>query len=366
MCLAAKSSTDREGAYGRRYPPSRDLLASASTGEALRRVNGHIHTQTDRSVGLQIVSVVPGDSSCTIVFQGVDEMNTRAYMINAQPVTAPDASHRHRRCCTVVVVEPQLQRSVTIENLENFVEVLITVAALSITGGEKLVACLGTPLPRIPAIPTIRAVRTTSTSIDLSVHIPDPGGAPLTSLTARIQRSTETRQRVAAVIPATADTTYRISIPGLASGARFAVAVSASNAGGEGEQVVFWASTSPALPGAVTPISVTAADSSVEFLFTLDDDAAAVSHVTILTQEPGEAEPRVATVLPCTQDMRRSDPVRVCVAGLANWVRTEVFVVAGNRNGDGPACRFSCTPQPHQVSSASEQAASRQAMVSRQ
>ena len=331
-----------------RYAPPKDSIAPSSPADTLRRLNSHTigaDWRADWSAEPQIISVVPGDSSCTIVFRGTDERNTHAYVIDAQPV-AQDAPPG-RRCRRMVEVdEPQLQRSVTIDNLENFVEVLITVAAISITGDEQLVGCLGTPLPCVPAKPTVRDLRTTSTSIDISVHVPDPGGAPLKSLTARIQRSTETTQRVAAVIPATADSgyTYSITIPGLASGARYAVAVSASNAGGESDQAVFWASTSPLLPRAVTLISAIAADSSVEFLFTLDD-AAMVSHVTILTQEPGEAEPRVATVLR-TQDVHWTDPVRVCVAGLANWVRTEVFIVAGNIDGDGPACRFVCTPRP--------------------
>lgn len=342
--MFAERRYNRDNRY-ERHPPPDDSPAPSSPAEALRRFNSHTSGadwQADWSAGPQIISVVPGDSSCTIIFRGTDERNTHAYVIDAQPV-AQDAPPG-RRCRRMIEVdEPQLQRSVTIDNLENFVEVLITVAAMSITGGEQLVACLGTPLPCVPSKPTVRDLRTTSTSIDISVHVPDPGGAPLTSLTARIQRSTETTQRVAAVIPATNESGYTISIPGLASGARYAVAVSASNTGGESEQAVFWASTSPLLPRAVTLISATAADSSVEFLFTLDD-AAVVSHVTILTQEPGEAEPRVATVLR-TQDVHRTDPMRVCVAGLANWVRTEVFIVAGNIDGDGPACRFVCTPQ---------------------
>lgn len=341
-----------DSGYERRYLPAEDdPLASGSPAETLRQVNAHASSADwpeDGFGGPQVLSVVPGDRNCTIVFRGTDEWNIRAYKIEAQSVNAQDAPPGRRRCSIIQVVEPQLQRSVTIENLENFVEVLITVAAIFINNDEQVVACLGTPLPCVPSKPTVLDLRTTSTSIDISVHIPDPGGAPLTSLTARIQRSTETKQRVAAVVPATADSKYRISIPGLAAGARYAVAVSASNAGGEGEEAVFWAATPPLLPRAVTLISATAADSSVEFLFTLDDDASVVSHITILTLEPGEAEPRVATILPCTEDMRRTDPVRVCIAGLANWVRTEVFIVAGNSDGDGPACRFVCTPQSRQ------------------
>lgn len=306
-----------------------------------------VDLQVDRSVGLQIISVIPGDSSCTVVFQGADEASTRAYVVDAQPVSADDTS-RGRRRSTIQVDEPLIQRSVTVENLENFVEVLITVTALTVTGDAIAMACLGTPLPCVPSKPIVQDVQTTSTSMEISVHVPDPGGSPLTSLTARVQRATETRQRVAAVVPATAESRYSISIPGLASGARYAVAISASNAAGEGEQAVLWASTSALLPRAVTLISATAADSSVEFLFALEDDTSVVSHVTVLTREPGEVDPRVATVLPCTQDMHPSDPMRVCVAGLANWVRTEIFIVAGNNDGDGPACRFVCTPQPRQ------------------
>eukprot|EP01043_Picozoa_sp_COSAG02_P060226 COSAG02_NODE_7827_length_2831_cov_2.036969_1_plen_265_part_10 len=252
--------------YEHRYLPAEDdSLASPSPFEDLLRVNEHPSSAewpADRSVGPQIISVIPGDSSCTIIFRGTDEWNIHAYQIEAQPVTPQDVPPGRRRCSRIEVDEPQLQRSVIIENLENYVEVLITVAAMSINGDEQVVACLGTPLPCVPSKPTVRDLRTTPTSIDISVHIPDPGGAPLTSLTARIQRSTETKQRVAAVIPATADSRYSISIPGLAAGARYAVAVSASNAGGEGEQAVFWASTPPLLPRAVTLISATAADSS--------------------------------------------------------------------------------------------------------
>ena len=166
-----------------------------------------------------------------------------------------------------------------------------------------------------------------------------------------IVATTEDSQRIAAVVPATstADNRYDLSIPGLQPGARYAVAISASNAGGEGPQMVFWASTSASLPGAVTLISASAADCSCDVLFSVpDDDRSIVTHITVSTQEPGEAEPRVATVLRYTQEMGSSRGTRVCVAGLANYVRTTIFVAAGSAAGDGPPARCVCTPRPRQ------------------
>ena len=70
----------------------------------------------------------------------------------------------------------------------------------------------------------------------------------------------------------------------------------------------------------------------------------------------------VQTVLRYTEEMgsSRDCASRVCLAGLANWVSTTIFVAAGSESGDGPATRFTCTPRPAPGSSSRERAQTRQ------
>ena len=265
--------------------------------EARRRANAldEIH-RTPQTEPL-IVSVTPRDSSVELTFRGHDERHTRLYSVVAVPALPVDGREPMEQRTTISVDAPERERTVTVGNLENFVETIVTISAISNSGAESTVACLATPLPSVPARPTIHGVRSTSSAVDVKFSVTSAGGAKLSSLTARVQKSTEDSQRIAAVVPATstADNCYNLSIPGLQPGARYAVAISASNAGGEGPQSVFWAQTSTSTPGAVTLISASAADSSCDVLFSVPDgDRSTVTHITVSTQEPGEVEPRVA------------------------------------------------------------------------
>jgi hypothetical protein len=150
------------------------ILAAASPTEALRRVNAlEDHQGSTPQSEPWLVSVSPGDCSCTLTFCGHDERNTRLYYVVAQPAQPelPEVRAPLQQRTTISVDVPERERTVTVPDLDNFVEYILTITAVSNRNGEATVACLATPLPSVPARPTIHGVRTSSRAIDINPKV---------------------------------------------------------------------------------------------------------------------------------------------------------------------------------------------------
>ena len=305
-----------------RFPRPEQLLASGRPAEALRLA------AQGQQFAPGIIEVSPGDSRCTVVFAPPPGtvVVTASALLNDGTSPRPIVKRR------ILSAEEAFRgrTSITIRGLANFAEYIVTVeASAKDEGAEERVACLCTPLPSVPVEPTILSLKTYETSIDIEAEL-SSSDEPLTSLTARLQRSTEEHSRVAAVVPAAAAGKYRISLPGLSPGGRYAVGLSASNAAGEGESCVFWATLKPALPPPVTIVSAAPGDGCCELLLTADS-ANNIEQLKIWTIAAGEAEARVASVL--RRPTQLTSGLRVCVTGLANWVIYRVAVASVARDG---------------------------------
>ena len=157
------------------------------------------------------------------------------------------------RCTTVVSTLPE-GRPVTlpVRGLRNCVSNIIEISCGNYDAGEGQPAVLRvSPQPRAPGPPEIAEVIEGPDCLDLVLFIPDPGGAPIETITASVlpippYGPPPEAPRVAAVVPTRPGygdrgQRMRVAVLGLTGGWPHVVTVTARNAGGEGQAVAVMA-----------------------------------------------------------------------------------------------------------------------------